>query len=50
MFRLQSDVTFDFTCDRPNSFYYGKKERHMKIRPGEHLGILPLTLQKVKPF
>ena len=47
MFRFQSDVTFDFTCDRPNSFYYGKKERHMS---GEHLGILPLTLQKVKPF
>ena len=28
--------------------YYGETDRHLKIRSGEHIGILPLTFKKVK--
>ena len=46
---LMSDVVYEYTCGRCNLSYYGETERHLKVRPGEHIGISPLTLKKTKP-
>ena len=47
---LVSGVVYKYTCGRCNSAYYGKTERHLKVRSGERIGISPLTLKKIKPF
>ena len=44
-----SDVVYEYTCGRCNSYYYGDTERHLKVRSGEHIGISPLTFKKTKP-
>ena len=44
-----SGVLYKYTCGRCNSSYYGKTDRHLKVRSGEHIGISPLTFRKVKP-
>ena len=31
------------------SFRYGETVRHLKVSPGEHIGISPHTLKKTKP-
>ena len=45
---LVSDVVYEYTCGRCN-FSYGETERHLKVRPDEHIGISPLTFKKTKP-
>ena len=46
---LVSGVVYKYMCDRCNSTYYGETDRHVKVRPGEHNGISPLTFKKTKP-
>ena len=48
-FDLVSGVVYKYTCGRCNSTYYGETDRHLKVRPGEHIGISPLTFKKTKP-
>ena len=37
-------------CGRCNSTYYGEMDRYLKVRPGEHIAISPLTFKKTKPL
>ena len=46
---LVSGLVYEYACGWCNSFYYGKTERHLKFRSGEHIGILQLTFKKTKP-
>ena len=46
---LVSGVVYKYTCGRCNSTYYGKTDRHLKVRSGEHIGISTLTFKKTKP-
>jgi len=45
---LQSHIVYKFQCGICNDTYYGKTERHFKVRASEHLGITPLTNKRVK--
>ena len=38
---LVSGVVYKYTCGRCSSSYYDETERHLKVRSGEHIGILP---------
>ena len=42
-------VVYRFQCGLCNEFYYGKSIRHLDIRSGEYIGVLPLTGKKIKP-
>ena len=44
---LQSNLIYKFTCGNCNVTYYGKTERHFKVRLSEHLGLSPLTGKRV---
>ena len=44
---LQSHLVYKFSCGNCNVTYYGKTERHIKVRSGEHLGVSPLTGKRV---
>ena len=46
---LVSGVVYEYTGERCNSSYYGETERRLKVKPGEHMGISPLTFKKTKP-
>ena len=46
---LVSGVVYKYMCGRCNSTNYGETDRHLKVRPGEHIGISPLTFKKTKP-
>ena len=48
-YELISRVVYTFQCGRFNSSYIGQTDRHLKVRSGEHIGISPLTFNKVKP-
>ena len=48
-YELISHVVYKFQCGRCNSSYIGETDRHLKVRSGEHIGISPLTFNKVKP-
>ena len=48
-YELISRVIYKFQCGRCNSSYIGETDRHLKVRSGEHIGISPLTFNKVKP-
>ena len=48
-FDLMSGVAYKYTCGRCSSSYYGEKDRYLKVRSGEHIGISPLIFRKVKP-
>ena len=48
LYDLVSCVVYKFQCRRCNASYYGKTDRHLKIRSGEHIGICSLTFKKVK--
>ena len=58
MFRFKDRVPYDlvprliyeYTCGRCDSSYYAETEGHLRDRSGEHIGILPLTFKKTKPF
>ena len=48
-YNLMSCDVYKFQCGRCNASYYGETDRHLKIWLGEHIGISPLTFEKVKP-
>ena len=35
------------SCSSCNATYYGKTERHLNVRSGEHIGLSPLTGNRV---
>ena len=43
-YELISRVVYKFQCGRCNSSYIGETDRHLKVRSGEHIGILPFIL------
>ena len=47
---LISEIVYKFQCGLCNESYYGESIRHLDIRSGEHIGLLPLTGQKIKPI
>ena len=48
-YELTSRVFYKFQCGKCNSSYIGEADRHLKVSSGEHIGISPLTFNKVKP-
>ena len=36
-------------CGRCFATYYGETDRHLKSRSREHIGILPMAFDKIKP-
>ena len=44
---LRSHLVYKFSCSGCNATYYGKTERHLNVRSGEHVGKSPLTGKKV---
>ena len=44
-YNLVPGVVYEYTCGRCNYSYHGEKERHLKVRSGEYLGISPLTFK-----
>ena len=39
---LCSHLIYKFQCSNCNITYYGETERHLKVRPGEHISTSPL--------
>ena len=46
---LMSSVVDKFQSGLCNKSYYAESVRHLVIRYGEHIGVSPLTVKKVKP-
>ena len=46
---LSPGVIYEFQCGLCNEFYYGEYMRHLNVRIGEHIGISPLAIKRVKP-
>ena len=44
---LHSHIVWKFLCSNCNITYYGKTERHLNVRSGEHLSLLTLTGKRV---
>ena len=44
---LQSNLVYKFSCGNCKVTYYGKTQRHLKVRSCEHLGLSPLTGKRV---
>ena len=44
---LHSHLIYKFHCSNCNINYYGKTERHLKVRAGEHIRSSPLTGKSV---
>ena len=44
---LRSHLVCKFSCGSCNATYYGKSERHLNVRSGEHIGLSPLTGNRV---
>ena len=44
---LRSHLVYKFSCSSCNATYYGKTERHLNVRSGEHTGLSPLTGNRV---
>ena len=44
---LRSHLVYKFSCSSCNATYYGKTERHLNVRSGEHIGLSPLTGNKL---
>ena len=44
---LKSHLVYKFSCSSCNATYYGKTERHLNVRSGEHIGLSPLTGNRV---
>ena len=40
---LRSHLVYKFSCSSCNATYYGKTERHLNVRSGEHIGLSPIT-------
>ena len=45
---LVSAVVYKFQYGICNESYYGESIRHLDIRSGEHIGVSPLTGEKIK--
>ena len=45
---LQSHLIYKFSCNGCNAIYYGKTEHRVNVRAGEHIGLSPLTRNRVK--
>ena len=45
---LHSNLVYKFSCNICDDIHYGKTKRHFKVRACEHVGITPLTEEKVK--
>ena len=45
---LTSGVFYRFQSRHSNGFYYGECMRHLNVRIGQHMSILPLTRKQVK--
>ena len=48
-FDLMSKVVYKYMYGIYNSSYYGERDRHLRVRAGENIGLLPLTFKKCKP-
>ena len=46
---LTSGVVYKFQCGLCNKSYYVECVRHLNVKIGKHIGILPLTKKEVKP-
>ena len=46
-FDLVSGLVYKYMCGRCNSSYCGETDKHLKVRSGKHIGISPLTLEKL---
>ena len=44
---LRSHLVYKFSCSSCNTTYHGKTERHLNVRSGEHIGLSPLTGNRV---
>ena len=44
---MRSHLVYKFSCGSCNATYYGKTERHLNVRSGEHSGKSALTRKKV---
>jgi len=44
---LRSHLVYKFSCGSCNATYYGKTERHLNVRAGEHIGLSALTGNRV---
>ena len=44
---LRSHLVYKFSCSSCNATYYGKTELHLNVRSGEHIGLSPLTGNRV---
>ena len=44
---LRSRFVYKFSCGDCNITYYGKTERHLNVRPSEHLSLSALTGKRV---
>ena len=45
---FQSNFNYKFKCGSCTAPYYGKTDRHMKVRVSEHQGVSPRTGKRVK--
>ena len=46
---LTSGVVYRFQCGLCNESHYRECVRHLAVRSGEHIGIVPLTNKRVQP-
>ena len=46
---LMSGVVYEYMCESCKSSHYGETDRQLKVRCGEHIGISPLSSNKIKP-
>ena len=44
---LRSNLVYKFSCKSCNATYYGESERHLNVRSSEHIGLSPLTGNRV---
>ena len=44
---LRSHPVYKFSCNSCNATYYGKTERHLNVRSGEHIGLSSLTGNRI---
>ena len=44
---LRSHLVYKFLCSSCSATYYGKKERHLNVGSDEHIGLSPLTGNRV---
>ena len=44
---LRSHLVYKFSCSSCNATYYGKTERHLNVRSGEHIGLSPSNGNRV---